>query len=76
MTIFIVYSGDAWLSRDSLDIKAVCLSREDAIGMIMDNTEMDEEEKDGQLNLLNIHGQTYGLDTNFTIGQIDTDIWL
>lgn len=39
MKIYLVYNGDGWLSKDSLNLVAVCTSKESAIEIVKQDAE-------------------------------------
>lgn len=68
MDAFILYSGNTWLSRESLNLMAVCTDKETAIKMAVEASGFTDEPLDdiSQAELYN-ENQTYNRDENFLI---------
>lgn len=70
----LLYSGNAWLDKNSLGLMAVCTDKATAVKLATEAAEYtDEPLTIEQQNELLIHGQTYGRDENFMICAVNVD---
>lgn len=72
MTSYIIEIGDAWLSCSSIQIAAIAETLEQAVTMIAEREDLSDEQRTG----LKEQRQTFGLDNNYLIEEMETGDWL
>lgn len=78
--VYLVFKGDAWLSRSSLVAAGVYDSIEKAILDILEDMSLGlmlngEQSADKVANMLAREHQTYGFETNYLIKEADLNEW-
>lgn len=67
--VYILYMGDAWLSRSSLSVMGVFSSRYEAINAVIANAQCSAEELEEIKEELYKHSQTQSNDNNWIIAE-------
>lgn len=74
MKLYLLYLGDAWLSNSSLELLAVCTSKEKAIELACQDAKKHNHPLwESDMNELIQNNQTYGLDNNYMIDNTIAD---
>lgn len=74
MKVHLLYSGDTWLSKFSLELLAVCSSKSVAISLATEHAKGgDEPLTDYDLSMLERYSQTYDKDNNYLVCETDID---
>ena len=72
--VYIVHEGDRWLSKETLRVKAVCETLDDAIAIIMKNNVSDEPNAEMERELRDYY-QSFGDDVRYMIEVVDMNTW-
>lgn len=74
MKVYLLYSGDTWLSKSSLVLLAVCSTKSIAISLATEHAQGGEEPlADYDLSMLERYGQTYDKDCNYFVCEVEMD---
>ena len=85
--VYIVYEGDQWLSRSSMEVKCISPTKEDAINKVLknhalrqsdfpDDDDITPEEMEDEIRRdLELNGQTQGYTVNYHIQEMEISTW-
>ena len=74
MKVYLLYSGDTWVSKSSLVLLAVCSTKSVAISLATEHSkDVEEPLTDYDLSMLERYGQTYDKDSNYLVCETDMD---
>lgn len=74
-TVFVLYFGDAWLSRSSLSVMGVFSSLYGAIDAVVENIDCSFDELENVKRELYAHNQTQCLENNWLISECTMDMY-
>lgn len=74
-TVFVLYFGDAWLSRSSLSVMGVFSSLYGAIDAVMENIDCSFDEFEEAKRELYAHKQTQCLENNWLISECTMNVY-
>lgn len=74
-SVFVLYLGDAWLSRSSLSIMGVFSSLESAIDAVIENAECSDDEIEEMMESLYTHKQAQWHDERWLISECPMDVY-